>query len=178
VISRFVPFNFRDDDDVTGNERTLEGYVEIFEMGQMDPDDDGFGEAAVHVPVASGPDTPEDCGALVDAWTSGGGNGEWIADNTGRLPAWNGGGLYGYGVVINPADGTAAGYDAIAIDDYFDALRGQASIPLSSGYVFPNFQQSNPAITLLDGATPVSMDFTGQSGNAAWTHWMLQARCS
>jgi hypothetical protein len=33
--------------------------------------------------------------------------------------------------------------------------------------VFPNFQQANPAITLLDGATPVAMDFTGLSGNAA-----------
>jgi hypothetical protein len=51
-------------------------------MGQMDPDDDGFGEAAVHVPVSSGPDTPSDCEALVDAWTSGGGDGEWLADNT------------------------------------------------------------------------------------------------
>jgi hypothetical protein len=163
----FVPFNFRDDDDVQGNERTLEGYVEIFEMGQMDPDDDGFGEAAVHVPVSSGPDTPSDCEALVDAWTSGGGDGEWLADNTEDFLAWNGGGLYGYGVIINPADGTAAGYDAVAIDDYFDAFRGQGAYHSAPGSVFPNFQQANPAITLLDGATPVAMDFTGLSGNAA-----------
>jgi hypothetical protein len=162
----FVPFNFRTGDDVTGNERTLEGYIEIFEMGQLDPATD-LGGAAVHVPAASGPETPADCAALVDAWTTNTATGgQWLADNVEDFETtWVGGGLYGYGVVINPVDGTASGYDAVAIADYYDSAQGIGAYHSAPGTVLPNFQLANPAITIFDGANPVAMDFTGASGN-------------
>lgn len=166
----FVPFNFRTGDTVTGNERTLEGYIEVFEMGQLDPTT-GFGADAVHGIVEGGPATPADCGALVDAWTTGvpgPTGGEWLVNNVDDFDTtWVGGGLYGYGVVINPADGTAAGYDAVAVADYFDPNNGIGAYHSAPGTVFPNFQQSNTLVTIFDGAMPVAMDFTGLSGDAA-----------
>ena len=115
-------------DENASLERTLNGYVEIIEMGQFkgtattDP-----GYMWKHV---SG--TPRNCPGVVDLWAS---DGDWFAERlnngdrgiTGRLSAWTGGGLYGMGIIVNPEAGAAVGYDAVAIDDFVDALDANAA---------------------------------------------------
>lgn len=109
--------------DNTSLARSRIGYVEIIEMGQLDPTSP-FHADIVHT-VAG---TPADCGDLVESWSIVNGvTGTWLAEyatdttpDTGFLAAWNGGGLYGFGSVLNVADGTAFGFDAVAIDGVVD----------------------------------------------------------
>src|SRR5690606_26302560 len=71
VIQRDQPFvNFKYDVAGEGERsvsRTTEGYIEIIEMGQLDPTT-GLGLAAVH--KANG--VPNNCGNIVAAWNTGG----------------------------------------------------------------------------------------------------------
>ena len=97
--------------------RTTEGYIELIEMGQLDPTI-GFGADAVH--DAAG--VPADCAALVAAWgVLPAPGGDWTSTSgQAELLTWQGGGLYGYGVLINVAEGTAVGVDATAVDSFAD----------------------------------------------------------
>src|SRR5690606_11838713 len=133
-----------------GLARTREGHIEIIEMGVLDdyarglPSVDGdifpFGAAAA-VQQGSEDDKPKNCDALVNAWNAAGvgdGTGEWAqTDGQGNLlpRAQRGntavnfateaelrGGLYGYGVLINPLEGTNATYDAVALDAFTDEI--------------------------------------------------------
>jgi hypothetical protein len=138
---------FRDflyqDDSVNGPERTREGYVEVLEMGtvfDVDPGDpDGFNPAtwATHVNGV-----PEDCGSLVRAWNSGG---QW---NSLPLLGVEGpvGGMYGYGVLISPPAGTAAGFDALALDDFFGF-----PTHTNPGSTLPSLEQAAPFSQVVDG---------------------------
>lgn len=144
-----------------GLDRTLEGYIEVIEMGQLDPEDGGFGEAAVHTPEG----VPNDCGLLVKAWTEGGtGNGTWLSDSQVDLlqgeDGWaaNAGGLYGYGVVVNVPEGTAAGYDAIAIDG-FNSDEALENLHFRPGFETPSLQNANRLATIFDGTTAVEALF-------------------
>lgn len=144
-----------------GLDRTLEGYIEVIEMGQLAPDDEGFGQAAVHTPAG----VPNDCQALVDAWTQGGdGNGTWLTDSQVDLlqgeDGWaaNAGGLYGYGVVVNVPEGTAVGYDAIAIDG-FNSDEALANLHFQPGYETPSLQNANEMATIFDGTEAVEAQF-------------------
>jgi len=110
--------NLAYDGDVNSSiERTLNGHVEMIEMGQWDPTF-GYGADMVH-----GTDgIPADCDALVESWTQGG---DWYADasdhfvgDTDALSYWAGGGLYGMGTVINVMEGTSFGYDAVALENF------------------------------------------------------------
>ena len=104
---------------------------------------------------------PNGCEKLVNAWgiapagawTTSGGASE-------LLSTWTGGGLYGYGTLINVEDGTAAGYDAVAIDDFTDQALAQGENHEQPGSVEPNFGDGVPAITIFDdgGAQQFVMD--------------------
>jgi len=159
-----------------GNNRTTQGYVEIIEMGQLDPNDGGFGEAAVH--DASG--IPNDranamapCASLVAAWSTVGPNNVWRQevndeDGTGEattdLLPWDGedggaaGGLWGYGVVLNVAQGTAVGYDAVAIDDFNYA---EEAVPLhfAPGNNLPSLENADTVATIFNGSEAVDYVF-------------------
>ena len=117
-------------------ERTLNGYVEIIEMGQF-----AKGKAATAAGQELQPGwywdhgttgVPNNCAAVVGLWAS---DGAWYAERTtngnrgvkGSLTAWTGGGLYGMGIIVNPEDGAAVGYDAVAIDSFVDAARSSVS---------------------------------------------------
>ena len=112
-------------DDTAAKARTTEGYIELIEMGQLDPlgidnvdpdDQPGLGADAVH--GADG--VPADCGALVNAWDNAP-QGIWTGTSgQAQLLTWQGGGLYGYSVLINVDEGTAVGVDATAVDSFAD----------------------------------------------------------
>ena len=104
-------------------------------MGQLDP------EAAVSLDPTPASDTytpinavaaithgadvvPANCDILVAAWSKiDDVDGAWYAEATDDttqatsefLTNWDGGGLYGYARVLNVAEGSAFGYDAVAV---------------------------------------------------------------
>ena len=105
-------------------ERTLNGYVEIIEMGQ-------FEHTATTSPGYlwdhNGTGVPRSCAGVVKLWTAGTA-GKWYNEldaNSkrgvfGQLSDWTGGGLYGMGIIVNVEAGAAVGYDAVAIENFVD----------------------------------------------------------
>ena len=104
----------------TSPERTREGHFEMIEMGIVDETIDAdvtlLEAAAIH--TAGG--VPFNCAALVSAWIPGG---IWNASGSRenhtdvRTPE---GGLFGSASLISVLGGTQAGYNADAIDAFFD----------------------------------------------------------
>ena len=172
------------DFDNTSVERTQAGYVEIIEMGQLDPssapviDKAGLADpmvAAINAAAAithDGDGEPADCNILVRAWSRADGeDGVWLAQSrttvlTGDaefLPAWAGGGLYGYATVINVPEGTAFGYDAVAIADHVAAGASGSDMHYKPGDIRPNFGDDaldTSAIVSIDGEA-LTLDFDG-----------------
>ena len=172
------------DYDNTSIVRTQAGYVEIIEMGQLDQtsepliDKVGLADpmvAAINAAAAithDGEGEPADCDILVRAWSrSDGEDGVWLAESrttvlTGDaefLPAWAGGGLYGYATVINVPEGTAFGYDAVAIADHVAAGASGSDMHYKPGDIRPNFGDDaldTSAIVSIDGEA-VILDFDG-----------------
>jgi len=171
-VIRTQPFtnsNYADDAPNDGIERTLQGYVEIIEMGQLAagpaPDifaddleaylaDDGNdkGHATVHNSRYDRPSRqtvrePNGCEKLVNAW--GNPDGAWV-NNPGDelLRRWQGAGLYGYATVINVQDGTAAGYDAIAIDNFVDPATATGAVHKPADSAEPNWENGVTRISL------------------------------
>jgi hypothetical protein len=211
VVTRtqpFVNFAYEEDEGNTGIERSLQGYVEMIEMGQFesgtapanfDPTDlsefeadtaNDKGFAATH--NAQG--VPNGCGKLVAAWSTLP-QGDWTvtAGASELLATWDGGGLYGYGTLINVEDGTAAGYDAVAIDAFVDPASPAGAIHEEPGDVQPNLDSGVPVALVVDAgvateyayarsfdaasalfmAETVSNDFIADTGLRARTDWIL-----
>jgi len=172
------------DYDNTSIGRTRTGYVEIIEMGQLDPasppifDTAGLADPAVTAMNAAaamthgGDGVPANCDILVKAWSRAGGvDGVWLgesrtSDLTGDaefLSAWSGGGLYGYATVINVPEGAAAGYDAVAIADHVAAGASGSDMHYAPGDIRPNFGDGaldTAAIVSINGVA-VTVDFDG-----------------
>ena len=172
------------DFDNTGIGRTQTGYLEIIEMGQLDPDSApiidtvGLADPAIAAINAAAAVThgvdgePANCNILVDAWSRADGvDGVWLAESrttdlTGDaefLPEWSGGGLYGYATLINVPEGTAVGYDAIAIADHVAADASGSDMHYKPGDIRPNFGDSaldTAAIVSVNGAA-ITVDFFG-----------------
>ena len=128
------------DDSVGGLDRTREGYVEVIEMGIVT--DATLAAAATH---SAG--TPVNCAALETAWSDGG---VW-KDATDMLDPPEGG-LYGYGVLINVAEGTDATYDAVALDNFADS-----EIHAEPGTSLPNLNSGGTTADVIDGNTVYAM---------------------
>jgi hypothetical protein len=150
--------------DNTSISRTQIGHIEVIEMGQIaydpgykptgKPGDLDDGRNAVYLATLHDEDgVPGNCGAHTALWSTPGNNepagsivGGWLADPTfGFQTDWNGGGLYGYGQVINVAEGTAFGYDAVAIADMVADGESGSAMHYAPGDIDPNF--NDPAIT-------------------------------
>ena len=165
--------------DNTGIGRTQVGYIEVIEMGQLDPkspviiDKTAKSTTNAAAAVKHGADgVPANCEILVNAWsTIAGVDGVWLAESkttdlTGDsefLAAWDGGGLYGYATVINVPQGASFGYDAIAIADHVGAGATGSDMHYQPGDVRPNFGDEaldTSAIVSVNGAA-VTLDFNG-----------------
>ena len=165
-------------DDNNGVERNQVGYIEVIEMGQLDPnaapkiDEAGIANGTAINAAASikhGADgVPADCGIVNRAWSS---DGVWEAEGkTGNLVGqsemladWSGGGLFGYATVINVAQGVSFGYDAIAIADHVADGNAGYAMHYKPGDIRPNFQDKaldTAAIVSIDGQA-VTLDFKG-----------------
>jgi len=142
------------------------GYIEVIEMGQVVDAD--LVTAITHVDGV-----PADCSVVVDAWSIVDDvEGAWYADangeevgvdgsadanvgTTGMSADWNGGGLYGVATVINVAEGTAFGYDAVAIENLVDDDNTGSVLHYAPGDTRPDFTDtaiSTTASVAIDGA--------------------------
>ncbi|RVU30314.1 hypothetical protein [Neptunomonas marina] len=132
-----------DGEDFRGLDRTREGYIEVIEMGVLTDADD---EAAVKHSSAG---VPADCGVVASNWNGG----KWNADETAdvSLPT---GGLYGYGVLINPSEGTDATYDAVALANFVDGVFDGLAAPIHAapGSVLPALTQATPVAQLVNAS--------------------------
>lgn len=147
--------------------RGTQGYVEVIEMGALDPDTDsgtvgGSATFDYNAAVIHGADgVPANCAGVVAAWT---GSGIWTtAPGTDLLDydmMGSAGGLYGLGQVINITDGTMASYDAIAVDDFVDPVTDflAGSLHFPPGDNRPDLGNSWDTVTIFDGAT--AFDYT------------------
>jgi hypothetical protein len=129
------------------------GYIEVIEMGQVVDAD--LVTAITHVDGV-----PADCSVVVDAWSIVDDvEGDWYADasgeevgvdgsadanvgTTGMSADWNGGGLYGVATVINVAEGTAFGYDAVAIENLVDDDNTGSVLHYAPGDTRPDFSDT------------------------------------
>ena len=171
----------KDNFDNTGIGRTQVGYIEVIEMGQLDPKSlpliDKNAKVASRINAAAaikhGSDgVPANCDILVDAWsTIAGVDGVWLAESkttdlTGDsefLANWAGGGLYGYATVINVPQGASFGYDAVAIADHVGAGATGSDMHYQPGDIRPNFGDEafdTASIVSVNGAA-VTLDFDG-----------------
>jgi len=94
-----------------------------------------------HTALWSVPASNEPAGSITGVWLKNPSFGFVTSDEidaSGSSP-WMGGGLYGYGQVINVAEGTAFGYDAVAIDDMVKAGQSRSAMHYKPGDIDPNF---------------------------------------
>jgi len=132
--------------DWTGIDRTREGYVEIIEMGVLDLPAD---QAAVKHDSSG---VPASCATVAAHWASGG---KWAATGANTDLTLPSGGLYGYGVLIDVAEGTNATYDALALDDFISGLDTAATpIHYAPGTVDPSLNNATPVAHVLDASAP------------------------
>ena len=168
----------------TAEGREQVGYIEVIEMGQIDSasaqalailhaatGDTAGTPADCDAVVGYWSVSVNDAGAAVEgAWydeanaelvdagettasvgTTGFVGTTTVANGTG---AWNGGGLYGVATVINVAEGTAFGYDAVAIEGLVEAGSTSAQLHYPPGDTRPDFgddAMADTAIVSIDG---------------------------
>ena len=114
----FANPNVKDDAD------TLEGYIEVIEMGVVT--DPTVADGVLH---HNG--SPKDCGTVSEAWFKDTGTfwkGEGIDPPTG--------GLFGSSAVLNIPEGTAFAIDPVAIDDYSDIP--EHTDPFADDFLYPS----------------------------------------
>jgi len=172
-----------DDDDGnplvgTAEGREQVGYIEVIEMGQID-NDSATGLDILHAQTGATKGQPADCDAVVDLWSvtvdddgnavpgdwyteagaaeaGEGGNAALVSQGVTDFEAavWNGGGLYGVATVINVAEGTAFGYDAVAIEGLVAAGSASSVLHYPPGDTRPDLADdalADTAIVSIDG---------------------------
>lgn len=144
-----------ENDENPSIERTLNGHIEVIEMGQF------YGDIAAN--WTHGADgVPADCDELTALWTQGGTWAEQAETDLvgfeGEAPAeWDGGGLYGMGTVINVQEGTSFGYDATAIENYVNefAVIGSAELHFPPGDTRPSLGVDQTVIASLSNTSTI-----------------------
>jgi len=148
VSTETVPFRNYEylGDSVNGVERTLEGYVEVIEMGEIVEGSEDWPAAIKHVNGV-----PGDCSVLNDSWNAGGiwsPRGDDQPDDGVEVPT---GGLYGYGVIINVDEGTDATYDAVALDNF-----NNIAFHTEPGSLDPGLDDGIPLYDVIEGNQVIS----------------------
>lgn len=137
--------------------RTREGYVEMIEMGEIDPTTN-LGALAIH--GSSG--VPAGCGTLNALWAPGGA----FSLNPGLGVSEPDGGLFGGGFIVNGPGGFAGGYNADAIAGFFDPIDSSVDLHTRPDSLFPSLEEADTG----DGLTVTSNVFDNASVvTSSWT---------
>lgn len=143
AVSEGATIPFRDfeyqGDSEDGLDRTREGYVEVIEMATIIDTD--WQEDIEHVNGV-----PGDCQDLDDSW-----NGGTWADNQNDGTSAPSGGLYGYGVLIDVDEGTAATYDAVALESF-----GTSGLHTEPGSLDPSLNNADPIFAVINGTSVIT----------------------
>ena len=160
----FRNFLYAKDKDNAGEDREQLGYVEVIEMGQIDPKAtatvDPKGKTNVAAAIKHGATgVPADCSIPVAGWSViSGASGKWLAEcgagcaaqGTSEFVAnWNGGGLYGIGTVINVSEGTSFGEDAVAIEQMVTTNAAGSALHYEPGSTKPDFNDASVSSSAL-----------------------------
>jgi hypothetical protein len=148
----FRNFEYLTDAINTGLERTKEGYVEVIEMGNLN--NVTTAENALRVAIKHVNGVPGNCAAVSAAWNTGG---TFETGTTMLLPPT--GGVYGYGVLIDVAEGTDATYDAVALQNY-----SSIALHTNPGSLDPSLAAADPTAAAFDSASGAVLDLTPTSG--------------
>ena len=128
----FVNFAYTADGAGATLDRTREGYVEIIEMATFDDSSD----TAANVTHVSG--VPPGCADQTDALAASEALPPGLTDQDGRS------GIFGSMTLINVDSGTAAGEDAVALDNFSDVV-----LYTNAGSVQPDLTQASPPVSVL-----------------------------
>ena len=128
----FVNFAYSGDGAGATLDRTKEGYVEIIEMATFDDSSD----TAANVTHVGG--VPPGCGDQTDALAASEALPPGLTDQDGRS------GIFGSMTLINVDSGTAAGQDAVALDNFSDVV-----LYTNAGSVQPDLTQASPPVSVL-----------------------------
>ena len=136
----FLPFAFSGafDDGLTQDmERVTEGYIEVFEMGELLGED---AQAAIHLSDS----IPQDCATLIANWSAP--TGKWLLDDTINIQAPDGtGGLFGSASIIDATSGIDMSYEATAIVSFTTEL-----VHTFPGSVLPFLISGNNNTTIME----------------------------
>ena len=128
----FVNFLYTSDGAGATLDRTREGYVEIIEMATFDDSSD----TAANVTHING--VPPGCSDQTDALAASEALPPGLTDQDGRS------GIFGSMTLINVDSGTAAGQDAVALDNFSDVV-----LYTNAGSVQPDLTQASPPVSVL-----------------------------
>ena len=131
-----------------GLERTREGHFEMIEMGTVT---DATKNSLTNLTHIAG--VPKNCGALVGAWVASP-PGYWIQDPATDIAPPTGG-LFGSVLLVDVANGVAAGYNADAIDGF-----------VSNGVDNLNDKPGNlaPSLANIGGSDPTATAYVFDNG--------------
>ncbi|MBS0591434.1 MAG: hypothetical protein JSR65_12465 [Proteobacteria bacterium] len=121
--------------------RTLEGYVELIEMGTVT----GYSLSA----ITHRNGVPANCSVVQAAWNPGG----YWANNANVDITSVSGGLFGSGAIINVNAGQISGYNADAVDQFW--LAGSAS-HTQPGSLSPNISSATNTTSYVFAPSPVT----------------------
>ncbi len=159
----FVNYAYSGSNNDTGPDglsRTLEGYVEMIEMGTVNNNTSGSLAAITHINGV-----PASCGQVLGAWGYGPGPQYWNTNSAIDLGAPDGG-LFGSGTIVDIGLGTIEGYNADAVEGFY--VTASAAQHTAPGTVLPNLGSgtSNVAYTFnTSGSGNVSLATTSFSSN-------------
>jgi hypothetical protein len=128
----FVNFAYTADGAGSTLDRTNEGYVEIIEMATFDD----LSDTAANVTHVGG--VPPGCADQTDALAASEALPPGLVDQDGRS------GIFGSMTLINVDSGTAAGQDAVALDNFSDVV-----LYTNAGSVQPDLTQASPPVSVL-----------------------------
>ena len=155
----FLPFMI--DTNITFNnnslQRATDGHIEVIEMGTLN----GASEQATN---HDSDDIPNNCYQLELAWDN---VGYWSQDPTTDLDATTGG-LSGTATLLNITEGISVGYDALALDGFWQGT----NIQTSPGSLLPNIGNAYPQSQVLAGGAVLTTNW--QTGVQAVTAVMMQ----
>lgn len=122
--------------------RTRVGHLEMIEMGTVtDP--------AVQAMIKHANGVPGDCGALRSRFTATGAVWNEKSGSAYNIDAGMGaptGGLYGTASIIDPVNATLIGYDATAVDNFYDTDLAVSGDHAQPGTVLPNLNSPKASL--------------------------------
>ncbi len=156
----FLPYEFEAESDDTNLERAREGFIEIIEMGVLDPNSE-LGQAALFLNGSGG--IPQNCAALEEAFI----NGEWSGNDNNSLyneqilPAT--GGLSAETSVIDVAEGAFFPVPEVAFEHFYPAESIYHTLPGNTAV--PSLAEADTSSLILHNGEVVASEW--QSGYQA-----------